>query len=83
MRTRRISDVFKLNTMLETKPMYFYNAFVECVVRSQPDDNGNVEYWIKYKGRKYDLKGSNNNTNIFETVHIDSLTITKGDYYDY
>ena len=83
MKTTRINDIVKLNTMLLKKSMFFYNDFEECVVRTQPNKEGDVDYWIKYKGHLEFLGTPQNNKIIFETIHLYNLSITKKDYDEY
>lgn len=82
MKTKRIKSITELSELLLTKPIYFYNDFEECVVRTEPNKEGDVDYWIKYKGDT-EFKGTTHNTNIFETVHLHSLSITEKDYNEY
>jgi len=80
MKTKRIKSTIKLSELLLTKPMYFFNDFEDCVVRTEPNKEGDVDYWIKYKGH-IEFKGSPvKNNNIYETVQLESLSISKKDY---
>ena len=82
MKTVKIRDTKILNEGLIKKPMYFYDDFEECVVRTKPNKESDVEYWIKYKGN-IEFKGTTHNSNIYEIVHLYSLSITKKDYDKY
>ena len=82
MKTKRIKGVVKLSELLLAKTLYFYDYFEQCVVRTEPNGDGDVNYWIKFKGG-VEFRGSTANDIIYETVHLNSLSITKKDYDEY
>ena len=82
MRTWHIKDTSELCGLLLSKPMYFYNDFEQCVVRTESDGKGDVNYWMKFKN-KLEFTGSKKNDIVYETVHLDSIVLEKEDYDEF
>lgn len=72
----------KLTKLLQTKEMYFYDDFLELVVKTIPKKGKTMDYFVKYKNEK-EYKTDSKNTNVFETVYLYRKTINKKHYDEY